>query len=185
MRIAYDYGMGPRVPGMHPKTPGTDTETERVLVVKLHDEANAGESERAGESHMESPQSCGMSREGLRVAGTDYVLTTSDSAAMRDAEIRAHERAHLYALGSAAASGIILHTRTGVDGESYAVGGAVKADLSEVPGDPRSTLAKAQKVIRAAYAPGNPSTADMRVAADAYRMASQAKSELREAEWYA
>jgi hypothetical protein len=54
-----------------------------------------------------------------------------------------------------------------------------------VPGDPQATLDKAQQVIRAAYAPGNPSAADMRVAADAYRMAQDAKRDLKEQQWYA
>jgi hypothetical protein len=59
-------------------------------------------------------------------------------------------------------------------------GGSIKADLSPVPGDPRATLRKASAVRRAALTPGDPSAADMRVAADAYRLAAQAKEELRE-----
>ena len=48
-------------------------------------------------------------------------------------------------------------------------------DMAPVPGSPRATLDKAQAVLRAAFAPGNPSVADMRVAAEAYRMVRDAK----------
>jgi hypothetical protein len=116
--------------------------------------------------------------EGIPVPGTDYLLTSTDEAADRDREVRAHEKAHLMSLGSAASSDIRLTTRRGPDGSVYAVGGAIKADLSPVPGDPRASLAKARSVLRAAAAPGNPSAADMRVAADAYRMARDARESI-------
>ncbi|OQY31611.1 MAG: hypothetical protein B6241_13615, partial [Spirochaetaceae bacterium 4572_59] len=69
----------------------------------------------------------------------------------------------------AVASGIQLTTRRGPYGSNYAVGGSIKVDMAPVPGSPRATLDKAQAVLRAAFAPGNPSAADMRVAAEAYR----------------
>lgn len=174
MRIAFDYGLGPRLPGIRPPRPGEETRSEQVLVFRR--EKAAAESSTAPGSSSEA---------GLPIPGTDYVLRASDEAGVRDAEVRAHEKAHLLNLGGAAASGVMLQTRRGPDGESYAVGGAIKADLSPVPGDPRASLNKAQRVIRAALAPGNPSSADMRVAADAYRMAREAREEIREAEWFA
>lgn len=178
MRIAYDYGSGPHITGMHPRMPGEKTETEQVLVISLDEGAKAN---RPGTDRRVS----GGKRGALPVPGSDYELTVSDSAKLRDSEVRAHEQAHLFALGTAADSGIVLHTRTGPDGRSYAVGGSVKADLSPVPGDPRATLAKAKQVIRAAMAPGDPSAADLRVASDAYRLAMKAKDDLRESEWFA
>jgi hypothetical protein len=116
--------------------------------------------------------------EGIPIPGTPYELTTSEDAKARDREVRGHEQAHLLALGPYAASGVTLSTRRGPDGERYAVGGSIRADLSEVPGDPRATLRKANAVRRAAFAPGSPSSADMRVAADAYRLAREAREEL-------
>ncbi|MFO8063062.1 MAG: putative metalloprotease CJM1_0395 family protein [Spirochaetota bacterium] len=118
--------------------------------------------------------------DGIAVPGTDYRLETSEAARERDREVRLHEQAHLRSLGRYAASGVRYTTRTGPDGESYAVGGSIKADLSEVPGDPRATLQKAQAVQRAALAPGSPSGADMKVAAEAYRLARDAREALEE-----
>ncbi|NBF39581.1 MAG: hypothetical protein GVY14_04140 [Spirochaetes bacterium] len=116
--------------------------------------------------------------EGIPIPGTPYELTTSEDAKARDRAVRGHEQAHLLSLGPYAASGVTLSTRLGPDGERYAVGGSIRADLSEVPGDPRATLRKANAVRRAAFAPGSPSSADMRVAADAYRLAREAREEL-------
>jgi hypothetical protein len=92
-----------------------------------------------------------------------------------DAEVRAHEHAHVAALGS----GVITYeTVIGPDGRSYAVGGGVPVDLEPVPGDPAATVRKAERIIQAAYAPGMPSAADQRVAAEAYQMEVQAQHEL-------
>lgn len=103
---------------------------------------------------------------------------TTDEARQLDRSVRAHERTHQAALGAYAASGVQLTTRTGADGERIAVGGRIKADLTPVPGDPRATMRKANAVRRAALAVGSPSAADMRVAAEAYRLARDASDEL-------
>ncbi len=116
---------------------------------------------------------------GIPVPGTNYQLVTSEDALATSAEVRAHERDHQMALGPYAASGINYTTRRGPDGRQVVTGGSIKADLSPVPGDPRATLRKASAVRRAALAPADPSAADMRVAADAYRLAAQAKKELQ------
>ncbi len=58
------------------------------------------------------------------------------------------------------------------------MGGGIKVDMSPVPGDPRSTLSKANSILTAALAPGNPSAADMRVASKAYRMVRDARQEI-------
>jgi hypothetical protein len=92
--------------------------------------------------------------------------------------VRQHEQAHLLALGPYAASGVSYSTARAPDGRSYAMGGSIAADLSEVPGDPRATLRKANAVRRAALAVGSPSSADMRVAAKAYRLARDAREQL-------
>lgn len=106
-----------------------------------------------------------------------------------DAEVRAHEHAHVAALGKGV---IVYDTVTGPDGTTYAVGGGVAVDLEPVPGDPEATLRKARLAIQAAYAVGEPSGADMRVAAEAYQLevAAQADLEREQAEggvhtWYA
>jgi hypothetical protein len=84
----------------------------------------------------------------------------------------------MMALGGYAASGISYDMRTGPGGERIAVGGRIAVDMAEVPGDPRATLQKARTIYNAATAPGDPSAADMRVAADAYRLMQEAQDEL-------
>jgi hypothetical protein len=105
-----------------------------------------------------------------------------------DAEVRAHEHAHVAALGK----GVIAYdTVTGPDGNSYAVGGGVSVDLKAVPGDPEATVRKARLAIQAAYAVGQPSAADIRVAAEAYQLEVAAQKALAQEqaagihEWYA
>ena len=159
MRIVYDTGAyGPRLPII---PPGGEGRRVDVLVIRSKDDAT----EAAG---------------GLRASGDGYELRISDEALARDREVRGHERKHLEALGGAAAGPIIYDTAAGPGGETIAVGGRIAVDLSEVPGDPAATLRKANAVIAAARAPGDPSAADLRVAADAERLARQAREELRE-----
>ncbi len=106
-----------------------------------------------------------------------------------DAEVRAHEHKHLAALGKGV---IVYDTVVGPDGSVYAVGGGIGVDLQPVPGDPEATIRKARLAIQAAYAVGEPSGADMKVAAEAYQleMAAQRELESEQAaggvrEWYA
>lgn len=96
----------------------------------------------------------------------------------RDAEVRAHEAAHLAAAGSIATGGASFQYRQGPDGIQYAVGGEVNIDTSPVPGDPAATLRKADTIRRAAMAPAEPSGPDLQVAASAAALAAQAQIEL-------
>ena len=106
-----------------------------------------------------------------------------------DAEVRAHEHAHVAALGKGV---IVYDTVIGPDGSVYAVGGGVAVDLEPVPGDPEATIRKAKMAIQAAYAVGEPSAADMKVAADAYQLEVTAQRDLEREQaaggvqtWYA
>ena len=99
--------------------------------------------------------------------------------AARDREVRAHEQAHAAVAGQYAKGTSYTYQR-GPDGVSYAVGGEVQIDTSEIPGDPEATLRKAQQLRRAAHAPADPSAQDARVAAQAAQMEQQARVELRE-----
>jgi len=95
-----------------------------------------------------------------------------------DQMVRAHERAHLIAGGDLVLSGPHYVYKRGPDGRLYAVGGDVVIDASGVPGDPEATLRKAERIVRAALAPLNPSPQDLRVALRAQIMAMQARLEL-------
>ena len=106
-----------------------------------------------------------------------------------DAEVRAHEHKHAAALGKGV---IVYDTVIGPDGTSYAVGGGISVDLQPVPGDPEATIRKAKSAIQAAYAVGEPSGADLRVAADAYQLEVAAQKDLENEQeaggvhaWYA
>jgi hypothetical protein len=95
----------------------------------------------------------------------------------RDREVRSHELAHA-AVGGAFTGSPSYSFQIGPDGRKYAVEGEVSVDLSSVPGDPRATISKMQKIHAAALAPANPSVQDSRVAASAAQIIQQAQSEL-------
>jgi hypothetical protein len=96
---------------------------------------------------------------------------------LRDKEVRAHERAHDSAGGSYTGSPSYVLQR-GPDGKSYAVGGEVSVDMSSVPGDPKATIQKMQRVRAAALAPASPSVQDQKVAASAQRIIAQMQMEM-------
>jgi len=97
-----------------------------------------------------------------------------------DAQVRAHEAAHLAAAGPYATTGASYSYMIGPDGQRYAVGGSVGVDLSPIPGNPEATVRKMRAIRRAANAPGQPSSADMRVAAKAYRLEQEAQQKIEE-----
>ena len=96
--------------------------------------------------------------------------------AARDAEVRAHENAHVAAAGGLAGAPSYSYT-VGPDGKRYAVGGSVKIDMSKER-TPEETLAKAERIRAAAMAPAEPSAKDTSVASKASQMAADARSEI-------
>lgn len=98
----------------------------------------------------------------------------------RDAEVRAHEKAHMAAAGGAAVGGPHYEYQKGPDGKQYAIGGHVDISVSSVEGDPAQKEENARKARRAALAPGQPSSQDRQVAAQAASMEAEAKTEKRE-----
>ena len=97
----------------------------------------------------------------------------------RDQEVRTHEAAHKAAGGQYVRSGATFDYQTGPDGKRYAIGGEVKIDTGKED-DPQKTLEKAETIRRAAMAPAEPSDKDRQVAADAARMAAEARTEIAE-----
>ncbi len=95
----------------------------------------------------------------------------------RDAEVRAHEQAHVAGGGGHVQGGIQYAYTTGPDKKQYATGGSVSIDTSPVPGDPEATIEKARAVRSAALAPSSPSAQDHSVAAAAATMEAEAQSE--------
>lgn len=97
----------------------------------------------------------------------------------RDQHVRAHERAHLSASGGYATGGASYTYQIGPDGRRYAVGGEVGIDTSPVSGDAEATVQKARIIQRAALAPSDPSSQDLRVHAQAVQMEMQASQEVQ------
>ena len=94
----------------------------------------------------------------------------------RDAEVRAHENAHIAAAGGLASAASYSY-QSGPDGKRYAIGGHVNIDTS--PGrNAEETLMKAERIRSAALAPADPSPQDRAVAAQATQMASNARAEI-------
>jgi len=108
---------------------------------------------------------------------TDQEQKQLQQLQQRDREVRAHEAAH-QAVAGALGGAAHFELKTGADGKRYAVGGEVSIDSSKVNGDPRATLAKANRIKRAALAPLDPSAQDRAVAAKAAAMAAQAIKEI-------
>jgi hypothetical protein len=95
----------------------------------------------------------------------------------QDRQVRTHEMAHYAAGGGLVRGGPNYSFRTGPDGKRYAVSGEVSIDVSPVRNDPKATLQKATRVRAAALAPADPSPQDRQVAAQADRMAQQARAD--------
>ena len=108
---------------------------------------------------------------------TDEELRQIETLAARDREVRAHEQAHV-AVGGQFTGAASFSYQEGPNGVRYAVGGEVSISSGAVSGDPQATISKAQQVQRAALAPAEPSTQDRSVAANAARLALDARSQL-------
>ena len=109
---------------------------------------------------------------------TDMEKQQVNELKQRDAEVKAHEAAHLGAAGGLARGGASYEYQKGPDRRNYAVGGEVSIDSSPVTGDPNATIAKAQQIRSAALAPAIPSSQDHKVAAKASQMEVEARQEL-------
>ena len=109
---------------------------------------------------------------------TDDELLQVAKLKQQDAEVKAHEAAHLGAAGGLARGGASYEYQKGPDGQNYAVGGEVSIDSSPVHGNPEATISKAQQIRSAALAPANPSSQDYKVAAKASQIEAEARQEL-------
>lgn len=126
------------------------------------------ERERVAAQVRKPPESSDAAQQKQR-AITELVAT--------DREVRSHEQAHAAVGGQYAGSPTYSFVR-GPDGLNYAVGGEVSIDTAAIPGDPEATLRKAQVIRAAASAPSEPSSQDLRVAAQAASLESDARVEL-------
>ena len=129
----------------------------------------------------------GEAREAGAGAGAADTLSEAEQRqvaelAERDREVRAHEMAHVAAGAGLVTRGASYTYQTGPDGKRYAIGGEVGIDTS--PGrSPEESLSKAERIRAAALAPAEPSGQDRQVAAQASRMASDARMEIARREF--
>ncbi len=93
----------------------------------------------------------------------------------RDREVKAHEQAHSSVGGQFTGAPSFVYEK-GPNGVLYAVAGEVSISTSEVPGDPEASIAKLETVVRAALAPSDPSSQDLRVAASAVASAENLRA---------
>ncbi|GGF62980.1 putative metalloprotease CJM1_0395 family protein [Alteromonas lipolytica] len=99
-----------------------------------------------------------------------------DMLQQRDQEVRAHEQAHA-SIGGQYAGSPQYEFQRGPDGQRYAVEGQVSIDVS-TENTPQQTIRKMQQVRAAALAPAEPSPQDLQVAAEASRIAFEARNKL-------
>jgi hypothetical protein len=123
-----------------------------------------------------------VSNDERSVTNRDKVLSEQQEKELialqaRDAEVKAHERAHK-AVGGQYAGSISYDYQQGPNGKRYAVGGEVSIDVSPVSGDPEKTIEKMNVIKAAALAPADPSSQDRRVAAQAAQIITAARAEL-------
>lgn len=96
----------------------------------------------------------------------------------RDREVRAHEQAHARTGGGYAGAPSYTYQQ-GPDGKRYAIGGEVSIDTS-AERTAEATIRKMQVVIRAATAPAEPSSQDLKVAQQARAQLQEAQAQVRQ-----
>ena len=96
----------------------------------------------------------------------------------RDREVRAHEQAHARTGGGHAGAPSYTYQQ-GPDGKRYAIGGEVSIDTS-AERTAEATIRKMQVVIRAATAPAEPSSQDLKVAQQARAQLQEAQAQVRQ-----
>ncbi|MDD3328198.1 MAG: putative metalloprotease CJM1_0395 family protein [Zoogloea sp.] len=129
----------------------------------------------AGVAEAGATSARGAAASGAGLSEADLKIVSELKA--RDRVVRTHEMAHLAAGAGIVTRGASFTYQTGPDGQRYAVGGEV--GISTSPGrTPEETLAKADQIRAAALAPADPSSQDLRVAAEAAQMAAEARQEL-------
>lgn len=97
----------------------------------------------------------------------------------RDAEVKAHEQAHIAAAGGLTTSSPSYSYQTGPDGQKYAIGGEVSVSAPQT-NNPEENIRNAEALKRAAMAPADPSSQDRAVAANADKIIAANREKLAE-----
>ena len=152
-----------------PEDPSQAQVAEEGATVTNASAAEAGAEEEESGINSEDPDGDGLNQEEEKQV---------QELAARDREVRAHEQAHARVGGQYA--GAPSYTfQQGPDGKRYAIGGEVSID-SSTERTPEATIRKMQIVIRAATAPAEPSSQDLKVAQQARANLAEAQAEARQ-----
>ena len=147
---------------------------DAVLALQAADETNPATSSTSSDNQQAAEEKEDPDGDGLNAAEEKQV----DKLKQRDREVRAHEQAHAR-VGGAYAGAPSYTFQQGPDGKRYAIGGEVQTDTA-TERTPEATIRKMQVVIRAATAPAEPSSQDLKVAQQARAQLSEAQAQLRQ-----
>ena len=164
-------GTGTRRNGATPQGDAEDQAGSAASRGTAQNPATAAADGQAGAAQQEEDDADG---DGLSEAEEKQVQELKE----RDREVRAHEQAHAR-VGGAYASAPSYTFQQGPDGKRYAIGGEVQIDTAKER-TPEATIRKMQIVIRAATAPAEPSSQDLKVAQQARSQLAEAQAELRQ-----
>ena len=166
-----------RSPGLPPspvtyERPQIQTDLQSAFQNVFGGERDNAQDESAGKENAQSEQR--EQRQAQQQAQQE--AQEIEQLKARDREVRAHEQAHAATGGQYAGSPQYEFT-TGPDNKRYATGGEVSIDISEEQ-NPEQTLRKMQQVRAAALAPAQPSSQDLKVAAEAAQKAFEARNDI-------
>ncbi|MGM0587715.1 MAG: putative metalloprotease CJM1_0395 family protein [Bacteroidota bacterium] len=136
----------------------------------------SGSKKSAEDSSLPLKSSGSKSRDGAELSPEEK--SKLKKLKQRDQEVRQHEQAHLRAGGSLVTSGPHYEYVQGPDGRRYVINGHVNLDVSPEK-EPKDTARKADRIVRAAMAPMNPSSDDYAIASNARRMKAKALQQVQ------
>lgn len=154
--------------------PQVQTELQAAFQNVFGQDKDNAQDESAGKQDAQSEQQARQRKQQQEQQDTQEI----EQLKARDQEVRTHEQAHAATGGQYAGSPQYEYT-TGPDNKRYVTDGEVSIDISEAQ-SPEQTLRKMQQVRAAALAPAQPSSQDLKVAAEAAQKAFEARSDIAE-----
>jgi len=154
--------------------PQVQTDLQTAFQNVFGEAKDNGQDESAGKQNAQDQQQSRQEAEQKQQEKQDAAEIEQLKA--RDQEVRVHEQAHASTGGQYAGAPQYEYT-TGPDNKRYVTDGEVSIDVSEEK-TPEETLKKMEQVRAAALAPAEPSSQDLKVAAEASQKATEARSEI-------
>ncbi len=166
-----------RAPGQQPmpatyERPQVQADVQAASDNGTGQEKDTAQDESAGKQDAQSEQQSQQQQRQQELQNLQEI----EQLKTRDQEVRTHEQAHAAIGGQYAGSPQYEYT-TGPDNKRYITDGEVSIDISEAQ-SPEQTLRKMEQVRAAALAPAQPSSQDLKVAAEAAQKALEAHSEI-------